>query len=292
LIRSMTGFGAGRGEAGGEAISVELRAVNGKFCEVKPRLPRELSSLEPELAKTIKGRISRGVVEAFVRREAGGVRGSVPRADLALAAAYAKAFRELKDSLGLAGEPTVQDLAAMEGVISLGESAPEPEAAAAALQQALSAAIDALDQMRRREGEALARDLSARLDTIEKGAGEVARLAPLQVDAVRDRLSARIAELSRGIPLDPARLAQEVALFADRTDVAEELTRLASHLAQARGLISSQAPAGRKLEFLVQELNREINTIGSKSQHAGIAATVVELKAELERIREQVQNVE
>jgi len=172
LIRSMTGFGAGRGEAGGEAISVELRAVNGKFCEVKPRLPRELSSLEPELAKTIKGRISRGVVEAFVRRDAGGARGSVPRADLALAAAYAKAFRELKDSLGLAGEPTVQDLAAMEGVISLGESAPEPEAAAAALQQALSAAIDALDQMRRREGEALARAYELADRRTQEGAKE------------------------------------------------------------------------------------------------------------------------
>ncbi|HYS10116.1 MAG TPA: YicC/YloC family endoribonuclease [Myxococcales bacterium] len=292
MIRSMTGFGAGRGEAGGEAISVELRSVNGKFCEVKPRLPRELASLEPELVKTIKGRVSRGVIEAFVRREASGARGSVPHVDLALAAAYAKSFRELKDSLGLAGEPTVQDLAAMEGVISLGEAAPDLERASEALQAALGAGIDALDQMRRREGEALARDLSARLDTIEKGAREVARLAPLQVESVRDRLSTRIAELSRGVPLDPARLAQEVALFADRTDVAEELTRLASHLAQARGLVSSQAPAGRKLEFLVQELNREINTIGSKSQHAGIAATVVELKAELERIREQVQNVE
>ena len=288
----MTGFGAGRGEAGGEAISVELRSVNGKFCEVKPRLPRELASLETEVIKTIKGRVSRGVVDAFVRREAGGARSSEPHADLALAAAYAKAYRELKDSLGLAGEPTVQDLAAMEGVISLGEPAPDTDSAASALQQALTAGIDALDQMRRREGEALAKDLSARLDSIEKGAREVARLAPLQVDAVRERLSARIAELTRGVPLDPARLAQEVALFADRTDVSEELTRLGSHLAQARGLISSQAPAGRKLEFLVQELNREINTIGSKSQHAGIASTVVELKAELERIREQVQNVE
>jgi uncharacterized protein (TIGR00255 family) len=288
----MTGFGAARAEAGSETISVELRAVNGKFCEVKPRLPRELSALEPELVKSVKGRISRGVIDAFVRREAGGARGVLPRVDLTLAAAYAKAFRELKDSLGLAGEATVQDLAAMDGVISLGESAPDPEAAASALQKALASAIDALDEMRKREGEALARDLSARLDTIEKGAREVSRLAPLQVDAVRERLSARIAELTRGVPLEPSRLAQEVALFADRTDVAEELTRLASHLAQARGLISSESPAGRKLEFLVQELNREINTIGSKSQHAGIAATVVELKAELERIREQVQNVE
>ncbi len=292
MIRSMTGFGAGRGEAGGEAISVELRSVNGKFCEVKPRLPRELSALEPELVKTIKARVSRGVIEAFVRRETGDARGSLPRADLALAAAYAKAFRELKDSLGLAGEPTVQDLVVLEGVISLGEDAPDQEGVSSALQAALAAGIEALDQMRRREGEALAKDLFARLDAIEKGAREVARLAPDQVNAVRERLSTRIAELTRGVPLDSARLAQEVALFADRTDVSEELTRLASHLAQARGLIASQAPAGRKLEFLVQELNREINTIGSKSQHAGIASTVVELKAELERVREQVQNVE
>ena len=288
----MTGFGAGRGEAGGEAVSVELRAVNGKFCEVKPRLPRELAALEPELVKSIKGRVARGVIDAFVRRDGTSGKLGTPRADLALASAYAKVLREMKDSLGLSGEPSVQDVAAMEGVISLGESAPDPQAAANALQQALAAALEALDGMRRREGEALARDLAARLDTIESGAREVSRLAPLQVEAARERLGARIAELTRGMPLDPARLAQEVALFADRTDVAEELTRLSSHLEQARGLVRSDVPAGRKLEFLVQELNREINTIGSKSQHAGIASAVVDLKAELERVREQVQNVE
>ena len=292
MIRSMTGFGAGRGEASGETVSVELRAVNAKFCEVKARLPRELAALEPELVKSIKSRISRGAVDVFVRRETTAARGPAPRADLALAAAYAKAFRDLKDSLGLAGEPSVQDLAAMDGVISLGEAAPDLESAAAALQHGLAAAIEALDVMRQREGEALARDLSARLDNVEKGAREVSRLAPLQIQAVRERLSTRIAELTQGVPLDPARLAQEVALFADRTDVAEELTRLGSHISQARGLIRSEAPAGRKLEFLVQELNREINTIGSKSQQAAIAAVVVELKSELERVREQVQNVE
>ena len=162
MIRSMTGFGAGRGESGGETVSVELRAVNAKFCEVKPRLPRELAALETETVKSIKGRVHRGV--------SGGARGSTPRADLALAAGYAKALRELKDSLGLAGDATVQDLAAMEGVISLGEAAPDLEAAAVALRGALSAGLDALDGMRRREGEALARDLSARLDAIEKGA--------------------------------------------------------------------------------------------------------------------------
>ena len=289
----MTGFGAGRGQAAGEAVSVELRSVNGKFCEVKPRLPRELAPAEPELIKAIKARLSRGVVDAFVRREAASGRTVAPQIDLPLASAYVKALRELKDALGLAGEPSVQDVAAMEGVISLGETAADPAALSAAMVQALSNALDALEQMRRREGEALARDLSARLDAIEKGARELARLAPLQVEAMRDRLTARIAELTRGVTqVDPARLAQEVALFADRTDVAEELTRLASHIEQARGLIAADAPAGRKLEFLVQELNREINTVGSKSQHAGIAALVVELKAELERVREQVQNVE
>lgn len=292
MIRSMTGFGAGRGEAGGEALTVELRAVNGKFCEVKARLPRELGALEMDLVKTIKARLSRGVIDVFVRRESASARGMAPRLDLTLAAAYAKALRELKDELGLAGEPSVHDIAALEGVVLLGETTVDAAAMGKALQLALAAALDALDEMRRREGDALARDLTARLAAIEKGAQEVERLAPVQVEAARERLSARIVELTRGVALDPARLAQEVALFADRTDVAEELTRLASHLAQARGLVASDAPAGRKLEFLVQEVNREINTIGSKSQHAGIAGLVVDLKAELERVREQIQNVE
>ena len=288
----MTGFGAGRGEAGGESITVELRAVNGKFCEVKARLPRELAALETELTKTIKSRISRGAIDALVRRDTGSARNVVPRTDLVLAAAYAKALRELKEELGLAGEPTVHDVAAMEGVLSLGEAPADTEKLAAALQKALHTALDALDQMRRKEGEALANDLTVRLATIEKHAAQIKALAPLQVEAARERRTSRLAEITRGVPLDPQRLAQEVALIADRTDVAEELTRLASHLAQARDLVRSDAPAGRKVEFLVQEVNREINTIGSKSQHAGIAQLVVDLKAELERVREQVQNVE
>lgn len=292
MIRSMTGFGAGRGQSGGEAVTVELRSVNGKFCEVKPRLPRELSPQEPELVKAIKARIARGAVDVFVRRESPTATTLAPQIDKPLAAAYAKALRELKTELGLDGEPSVHDIASLEGVLKLGETAADVPALEKALGQALDQALGALEQMRRREGEALARDLAARLDNIEKGANEVARLAPLQVSAARDRLAARIEELTKGIALDPARLAQEVALFADKTDVAEELTRLASHLAQARALVQSDAPAGRKLEFLVQEVNREINTIGSKSQHAGIAALVVDLKAELERVREQVQNVE
>ena len=293
MIRSMTGFGSGRAQVQGETISVELRSVNGKFCDVKPHLPRELLSLESELARTVKARLARGVIDAFVRREGTETaRAAVPRVDLPLAAAYAKALREMTASLGLSGEPSLQDLAQLEGVLTLAEEPPDLAAATAALKLALEVALGALESMRRSEGEALARDLSGRLDALEAGAALIRTLAPQAVDGYRERLAGRIAELSRGGPADPQRLAQEVAFFADRTDVTEELTRLASHLVQLRGLLSSEAPAGRKLEFLVQEVHREVNTIGSKSQHAAISRQVVELKAELERVREQLANIE
>jgi uncharacterized protein (TIGR00255 family) len=288
----MTGFGQGRGTSGGETLNVDVRSVNGKFCEVKTHLPRELASLEPELVRRIKARVARGMLDVHVRREGDSGRALLPRADVALAAAYVKALRELKSELHLAGEPSVSDVAQLEGVISLREAPADLAAAAAALHLALDAALDAHDLMRRREGDALQKDLETRLATVEKASLEVARLAPASVEAVRDRLTARIADLTRGAAPDPQRIAQEVAFFADRTDVAEELTRLASHLVQLRALLVQDAPAGRRLEFLLQEVNREVNTIGSKSQHVGISAQVVEVKAELERIREQIQNVE
>jgi uncharacterized protein (TIGR00255 family) len=293
VIRSMTGFGAGRAQAGEETVSVELRSVNGKYCDVRPHLPRDLVALEASVAKTIKGRLARGVVDVTVRRDApNGLRGLAPRIDVPLATAYARALRELQAQLGLGGELTLSDVAGLEGVVMLDESPPDPGPAAQAVDAALSAALDALEAMRLNEGEALARDLSARIDAVEQGARAIRALAPQSVEAYRDRLAARVAELSRGTAADPARLAQEVAFFADRVDVTEELTRLSSHLAQMRSVMAADAPAGRRLEFLVQEVNREVNTVGSKSQHAAIAAQVVELKAELERIREQIANVE
>jgi uncharacterized protein (TIGR00255 family) len=288
----MTGFGQGRGSSGGETLSIDLRSVNGKFCEVKTHFPRELAALEPELVKKIKARVARGMFDVHLRREGDSGRALLPRADVALAGAYVKALRELKSELGLSGEPSVSDVAQLEGVISLREAPADLAAATAAMHLALDAALDAHDLMRRREGDALERDLAMRLATVEKAAAEVAKLAPASVDAVRARLETRIAELTRGSAPDPQRIAQEVAFFADRTDVAEELTRLASHLVQLRALLTQDAPAGRRLEFLLQEVNREVNTIGSKSQHVGISAQVVEVKAELERIREQIQNVE
>lgn len=290
----MTGFGSGRGESGGEIVAVELRSVNGKFCDLRAHLPRELSSLEPELSRAIKARVHRGVVDAAVRRELqpGGARGPLPRVDLALAAAYTRSLRELKAELGLSGEPSIQDLAGLEGVLVLAEEAPDLSAASAALQSAVSIALDALEAMRRQEGTALLRDLNARLEAIDRWAAAIGALAPQSVEAYRDRLGARVAEVSRDAPVDPQRLAQEVAFFAERSDISEELTRLHSHVAQIRALLAGEGPVGRKLEFLAQEVNREVNTIGSKAQHAQIAAHVVEIKSELERFREQIANVE
>jgi uncharacterized protein (TIGR00255 family) len=176
--------------------------------------------------------------------------------------------------------------------VGLTERPADAAATEKAIHSALDEALAALEHMRDREGESLARDLLGRLAAIETSVEAIRDLSPRSVEAYRDRLTARVAELSRGTAADPVRLAQEVAFFADRVDTSEELTRLASHLSQMRGLIDTGGPAGRKLEFLVQELNREVNTVGSKSQNAAISARVVELKAELERIREQIANVE
>jgi uncharacterized protein (TIGR00255 family) len=287
----MTGFGSGRGDAGGEATEIEIRSVNHKFIEVKVRLPRELSALETEIVRAVKDRLARGAVEVAVRRTAASGL-LAPRVNQALAEAYVAAFRELKARLGLAGEIAVADVVAAEGVVRLEEREVDLGAARASVSAGLLAALAALASMRTREGEALARDVEARLSAIEALVARVAELAPRAVELQRARLAERVAELARGVSLDPGRLEQEVALFAERTDVAEETTRLASHLAQARALLASGEPAGRRLDFLVQEMHREANTIGSKSQSAEISVAVVSLKAEIERIREQVQNVE
>jgi len=291
MIRSMTGFGAGRGAAADEVVEAEVRSVNHKFCEVKARLPREMGSLETDLVRQVKDRLARGGIEFTLRRTA--ARGALsPRVDAELAAEYARAFEDLRARLGLAGPVALSEVLSAAGVVSLEERAVNLDLARAASIAALASALDALLAMREREGEALARDLELRLGVVEGIAARLAEQSPRSVEVYRARLHERVAELSRGLAPDPARLATEVALFADRTDVTEELTRLASHVGQMRGLLASQEPAGRKMDFLVQEMHREANTVGSKSQSAEAAAAVVSLKAEIERMREQVQNVE
>ncbi|HWV38869.1 MAG TPA: YicC/YloC family endoribonuclease [Vulgatibacter sp.] len=289
----MTGFGSARAQVESEEISVEIRSVNGKFCEVKARFPRELQAFEGEVVRRIKERLARGTVDLFVRRSP--VEGQSlrePRVDEALADRVAREFRELRDRLGLEGDVRLADVISVPGVVVVEEVPPDPERAGQAMHLALDQALDHLVAMREREGEALRADLEARLRLVEGHAAQLARAAPEAVREQHERILQRVEELAGSVTLDPQRLAQEVAILADRSDVAEELTRIESHVKQFRRLMDAPDPAGRRLDFLVQELNREANTTASKASWTGAAEITVELKAEIERIREQVQNVE
>jgi uncharacterized protein (TIGR00255 family) len=292
MLRSMTGFGAGRATFGDEHLAVEIRSVNHKFCEVRARLPRELALLEAALVKAVKSRMARGVIEVTVHRGASGESDLVPNLDLRLAAEYARAFERLAADLGIHEPLPARAIFEAEGVVRLQERAPDLPAAEKALVGALHAALAQISTMREHEGQALQSDLEARLTTLQTLIDEIGQAAgPILIEQ-RDRLRARTAELMGGAQLDPARVAQEVALLAERTDIAEELTRMKSHVEQFRQLIAEEAPTGRRLDFLSQELHREATTVGNKAQSALIAQLVVALKAEAERIREQVQNVE
>jgi len=288
----MTGFGAGQARIESEELAVEVRSWNHKFCEVKVRLPRELGSLEAGIVKAVKNRIARGSVEVFVKRQGADQAMGAPTVDLSLAREYFAALTSLASELRLSGEVRVQDIAAQPGVLRLEERQIDLTRAGEAVHTALSEALGKLAEMRQAEGEAIEEDLRGRLDALQGLANEIKAIAPQVVAQYQQRLSERLAELSRGVSIDPQRLAQEVAFYAERSDIAEEVTRLFSHLDQFRNLARSAEPSGRRMEFLVQEMNREVNTTGSKSQNPEISSRVVAMKAELERIREQVQNVE
>ena len=292
MILSMTGFGAGRGRAGEEEIAAEIRSVNHKYCDVKPRLPSELLPLESEIVRQVKEGVRRGALEVSLKRIGAARSLFLPRVDLALARELVGALKGAGEQLGLAQNLGVAEIAQIEGVVTFESRGLDLDAARVAVQQALAEALKALHAMREREGRALADDLRARLAALREMAAKVGALSPATIDHYRQRLEERVAELSRNVPVDPQRLAQEVALFADRVDVAEELTRLDAHLAAFERMVESAEPAGRRMDFLVQEIHREVNTAGSKSQSAEIAGVVVAMKAEVERVREQVQNVE
>jgi uncharacterized protein (TIGR00255 family) len=288
----MTGFGAGQAAVDSEDLSVEVRSWNHKFCEVKVRLPRELAGLEPAVVKAVKDRIARGSIEVLVKRSGRATGVGSPSIDLALAREYLAVFTSVATELRLAGEVRVQDIAAQPGVVLIEERKIDLPKATQAADRALSQALERLGEMRRAEGQAIELDLKSRLSAVRALADEVKGLGPQVLAEYQNRIAERVGELARGVSIDPQRLAQEIAFYAERSDIAEEVTRLFSHLDQFQRLAASPEPSGRKMEFLVQEMNREVNTAGSKSQHSEISSRVVAMKAELERIREQVQNVE
>ena len=288
----MTGFG--RGEACGRmhAYTVEVQSVNHRFLEVRCRLPKRLNGLEPRLQRAVQQRFARGHFEVSVQEKDLEGRTRSLKVDLPLARQYVELLRALQREMELPGQIGVEMLASQRELISVEEPEETLDESWGELEPALTAALESMAGMRAQEGAALVAALTRHLAEIETVLARIAGRAPDLVATQRARLRERVTELLDGRLPDPVRLEQEVAILAERGDVAEECDRLQSHLVQFRETLMQPGPQGRRLDFLLQEMNREANTIGSKAADAGLAREVVELKTAVERLREQVQNLE
>ena len=293
MIRSMTGYGSAEMLTPVRRFTVEMRSVNHRFSEILVRLPRDLSALEDRVRALVQSRVLRGRVDVTIMREERGARPKTVRSDTDLARAYAQALRELADVLGVAGEIGLSHIVSLPDVVKVEEAREDVEVLWPDLSRAVEEAVIALVGMREAEGRRLAADLLTRLDHVEGFARVIEGRARVAAAEYAQRLRQRVAELLREVPVDEARLATEIVIFAERVDVSEEVTRLRSHLAQFREDVTNAAGAvGRRLEFVLQEMGREANTIGSKASDLEITRAVIGVKSELESLREQVQNVE
>ena len=292
-VRSMTGYGRGTAAAGGLRVEIRATSINRKQLDVQVNLAREFAELEPRLQAAVRGALSRGRITLLVDVvRSAAVRRQEVRVDEDLAAAYHAALQKATQRLGLPDNVDATFLMGLPEVVQLAPPAQELERVWAVAQRALAAALKALVAMRAREGVVLRSDIEARLDGLEKRAAKIATFAPEVSHRYREQLLARLREAGQGDLAADERVIREVALFADKADITEELTRLHSHFGQVRVLLDGREPPGRALDFLAQEMFREINTIGSKANATAISHVVVGFKAELEQIREQVQNLE
>lgn len=293
-MKSMTGYGWGDAVQNGFKITAELSSVNRKQSEISINLPRELEVLEAQIRDEINRRIARGRVTARVTLHAGEkVEGAQVHINKALAAAYVKNLRALARELKLSGDVTLDHLLRAPGVLEADQDVPDAEDFWPAVEKAVKQALDMMVAMREKEGAHLLKDLVRRIDTMRVSARRVQKRAPQVQVKYREQLMDRIRNAGlEAVKVEEERILKEVVFFADRSDISEEITRLQSHFKQFDDCVNSREPVGRTLDFLAQEMNREINTIGSKANDALISREVVVLKTELEKFREQAQNVE
>lgn len=289
----MTGYGRSEKQNGAFACKAEVRSVNNRFIEVNTRLPKFLSALELPLKKLIKSKCARGSFDLFLTLEKEDAAGAdlEIKPNLGLATQYFEAFKKIKDELGLAGDMPIEALLGVKDIIKtepLTLDTSQEEMILETVEDALSALI----KMRQEEGNNLQRDLAGRLQEIHQLAQKIQERQPVVLEEYRNRLKDKIKTLTEGMELDETRLAQETALMADRCDISEEITRLESHFEQFNSMFEKAGPIGRKMEFITQEINRETNTIGSKSVDFQVSQNVIEIKSLLEKIREQIQNIE
>jgi uncharacterized protein (TIGR00255 family) len=292
----MTGYGRGEAMMNGLRLTAEVRSVNHRFCELSVRLPRALSALEGEARKLLTERLTRGKISLGVTWGGEGEQQAEPsgtlRLDAHAADSYVALLRELKTKYGLAGDIDLRSFASLPNIFVWEEPASSSEIYLAMLREVVMKATDDMVRMKELEGEALRRDLESRVDSIQSRVAQIRERAPERLREVRTKLRERVNLLLEEGELPEERIAQEVAILTDRLDCTEECVRLEAHCAHFRKLLEDESTPGRKLNFLLQEMNREINTIGSKSSDVPIVEQVVEVKEELERIREQVQNIE
>ncbi len=289
----MTGFGRAECQDGDYSYKAEIRSVNNRFIEINTRLPKAFLDLELPLKKLVKSHCARGSINVTITlANANGNPGDWEiKPNLPLASQYVEALKEIQTSLGLEGKMNIDSIIGLRDIIKVEPVTIDPAKESLLLNIAESA-LASLQKMREEEGKYLQNDLSERIDTIEKHAEQIKTRQPEIIQEYKARLKEKIKLLNDGIEIDESRLAQETAILADRCDITEEITRFVSHLKQFRKLFESTEPMGRKLEFITQEINREVNTMGSKSSDIQVANLVIEIKSALEKIREQLQNIE
>ncbi len=293
MIKSMTAYGRGEVQQGDVVLIAEIRSVNNRFRDIILRIPKNYQIFDNDLRAIISSRIRRGRVEVSIQMEDNGVADPYDlELNVPLVNSYFKIFEQLREQFGLDKEIRLESLCQMKDVILYKPEPVDIDKMRPYFQEVVTLALDSLDLMRTKEGESIEADLSKRLDMLEGYVNEVEERAPHLVEEYRKRLQDNIAQMLNDLTVDESRLAQEVAFFAEKSDITEEMVRLRSHLKQFREYLLIDEALGRRLDFLIQEMNREVNTLGSKASESHISRVVVEMKAELEKLREQIQNVE
>lgn len=292
MIFSMTGYGSALGESGKLQLGVELKSVNNRFLDCTVKLPRSYAFAEDGVKRLVQARLGRGKVDVFVNIDASADDEAAVRLNEPMLRAYLSAFQKMEAEYGVRNDVGAAALSRLPDVLVSEKKQVDAEAFAADLQRVVSGALDALCAMRETEGSRLQADLLEKLDALEARRMEVLRRSPETVAAYREKLLARMREVLGSTGIDESRILTEAALFADKVAVDEELVRLDSHIRQIRELLVGGGAVGRKLDFLIQELNREVNTIGSKCVDLDISRIVVDMKSDIEKIREQAQNIE
>ncbi|MCK4503629.1 MAG: YicC family protein [Desulfuromonadales bacterium] len=292
MLNSMTGYGKGEAERDGLIVIVEIKSVNHRYADISVKLPRSFLALENGLRKRVGQSLKRGKIDVYVNYELMGDTQAVPQLNYELASAYQQLLTDMQKALGLTSEISSEYIASQKDVVQVREAKIDEDVLRECLQEAVAVAIDQHIGMRQVEGEETRKDMAERLDAAELLLEQIEKRAPMVPLEWQEKLTERLARLQQGIEWDPQRVAQEIAVFTDRCDISEEIARFKSHLIQFRELFDDQEPVGRRMDFLLQELNREVNTIGSKANDAELTRHVVALKSEFEKVREQVQNVE